>query len=397
MNKLSVRNILVQGNALMCITCTGDIKTITDPEKIDWVLKCALPQLTQHPDAVLEIDLDNIQKSTLVDSEGNVIELEPDRIKKGDKVYELDTKNLVKFVSYAEENAYNVTPLIERITNSLDNPMNKESIKDLLTFLGENELPVTVNGNILAFKVVNRTKTPECYTDCHTGLITQNIGDVIEMDPEQVDNNRNIHCSTGLHVCSIAYARNFMSYGGALLLVKVAPEDICSVPTDTSSKVRCSKYQILGEIPSEEVDNIWHKNLNDAPVAKQLIYNAINEKFSGINNRIILHVPTVKTFSNYHTETIGTFTTPEDEQRIAAENLEFVKEKVLKESAIFTVLPYVIMLTEDPDKFDNLDTLTKANAIRTILKVKKTYSWNGLGVTSKVAKRIKRRAKKLGV
>lgn len=396
MNKLSVRNILVQGNALMCITCTGDIKTITDPEKIDWVLKCALPQLTQHPDAVLEIDLDNIQKSTLVDSEGNVIELEPDRIKKGDKVYELDTKNLVKFVSYAEENAYNVTPLIERITNSLDNPMNKESIKDLLTFLGENELPVTVNGNILAFKVVNRTKTPECYTDCHTRLITQNIGDVIEMDPEQVDNNRNIHCSTGLHVCSIAYARNFMSYGGALLLVKVAPENICSVPTDTSSKVRCSKYQILGEIPSEEVDNIWHKNLNDASVAKQLIYNAINEKFSGINNRIILHVPTVKTFSNYHTETIGTFTTPEEKQEVT-ENLEFVKEKTVKNSVILGVLPYTVMLTEEPDKFDSLDTLTKASVISTLLRLKKTYSWGDLGVTSKVAKRIKRRAKKLGV
>ena len=394
MNKLSVRNILVQGNALMCITCTGDIKTITDPEKIDWVLKCALPQLTQHPDAVLEIDLDNIQKSTLVDSEGNVIELEPDHIKKGDKVYELDTKNLVKFVSYAEENSYNVTPLIERITNSLDNPMNKESIKDLLTFLGENELPVTVNGNILAFKVVNRT--PKCFTDCHTKLVEQYIGDVIEMDPEQVDNNRNIHCSTGLHVCSIAYARNFMSYGGALLLVKVAPEDICSVPTDTSSKVRCSKYQILGEIPSEEVDSIWHKNLNDAPVSKQLIYNAINEKFSGINNRVILHVPTVKTFSNYHTETIGTFTTPENKQEVT-ENLEFVKEKTVKNSVILGVLPYTVMLTEEPDKFDSLDTLTKASVISTLLRLKKTYSWGDLGVSNKVAKRIKRRAKKLGV
>ena len=394
MNKLSVRNILVQGNALMCITCTGNIKTITDPEKIDWVLKCALPQLTQHPDTVLEIDLDNIQKSTLVDNEGNVIELEPDHIKKGDKVYELDTKNLVKFVSYAEENSYNVTPLIERITNSLDNPINKESIKDLLTFLGENELPVTVNGNILAFKVVNRTS--KCFTDCHTKLVEQHIGDVIEMDPEQVDNNRNIHCSTGLHVCSIAYARNFMSYGEALLLVKVAPEDICSVPTDTSSKVRCSKYQILGEIPSDEVDNIWHKSLNDAPVAKQLIYNAINEKFNGINNRVILHVPTVKTFSNYHTETIGTFIPPEEKQEVT-ENLEFVKEKTVKQSDILTVLPYTVMLTEDPDKFDNLDTLTKTNVIKTILKLKRTYSWVDLGATSKVAKRIKRRAKKLGV
>lgn len=395
MSKLSVRNILVQGNALMCITCTGDIKTITDPEKIDWVLKCALPQLTQHPDAILEIDLDNVQKSVLVDNDGNIIELEPDHIKKGDKVYELDTKNIVKFVSYAERNDYNVTPLIERITKSLDNPMNKESIKDLLTFLGKNELPVTCEGNILAFKVVNRT--PECYTDCHTKLVEQHIGDVIEMDPEQVDNNRNIHCSTGLHICSIDYARHFIGYGEALLLVKAAPEDICSVPTDTSSKVRCSKYQILGEIPSDEVDSIWHKSLNDAPVAKQLIYNAINEKFSGINNKVILHVPTVKTFSDYHTENVGTFTTPEMEQKKQVESLEFVKEEGPKESTFLIVLPYIIMLSEDPDRFDNLDTLTKVSVLKTIVRLKKTYSWTDLAVTNKVAKRIKRRVKKLGV
>ena len=65
MNKISVKTVMVQPTYLMCVTTQGGVITITDPEKMNWVLENALPIFTKSKNAVLELDLDNVTDTTI--------------------------------------------------------------------------------------------------------------------------------------------------------------------------------------------------------------------------------------------------------------------------------------------------------------------------------------------
>ena len=65
------------------------------------------------------------------------------------------------------------------------------------------------------------------------------------MDRSLVNADRNVTCSTGLHVASLKYARD--CYGGQVLVVcKVNPKNVISVPIDYSGmKMRTCEYTVL--------------------------------------------------------------------------------------------------------------------------------------------------------
>lgn len=108
----------------------------------------------------------------------------------------------------------------------------------LYKFLEHNGHPITKNGNFIAYKKVRSD-----FTDCHTGQIDNSIGEIVSMNRDDVDDNPNNTCSSGLHVATYGYAQGFSS--GHLLEVEVDPRDVVSVPVDyDGEKMRVCRYEV---------------------------------------------------------------------------------------------------------------------------------------------------------
>lgn len=398
MNKISVKTVMVQPTYLMCVTTQGGVITITDPEKMNWVLENALPVFTKSKDAVLELDLDNVTDTTITTEDGSIITFNESSITTEKAKYSLDLRSLESFSVYAQANGYSIAPLIEKVSQSLD-INDVESMKDLFTFLTKNNLPITVEGNILAYKVLYKSSTGLLY-DWHTKTIYQDIGDEVYMPRSFVTVDRSVHCSTGLHVCSIEYAKSFMSRSFTssddyvLALVKVDPRDICSVPTDTASKVRCCRYQILGLISKNEIPAVFDNNLNLAPNYKTLLSHTVNEDFEGTYRVHELLVPTVTQSSNVSTRTVGKFklklSADPDAQHFSSLVEKVTDEDTQSFPSFYSNLNYLMKssnsaLSEDKDFLQQLK------------HYRKTFSWKELGVDSVWRKRLERRMKKYGI
>ena len=87
--------------------------------------------------------------------------------------------------------------------------------------------------------------------------------------PQCTDDRRN-HCSHGLHVGSLDYASDFSR--GKLVVVKVNPKDVVSVPSDCAcQKCRVSAYKVVSvfeqEIKAPVVDE------DNEPVESESIKN----------------------------------------------------------------------------------------------------------------------------
>ena len=154
------------------------------------------------------------------------------------------SKRLVQFA----ENGLDVQPLMAFWTNLKMNP-SPDSIIDLYAFLEHNDIPLTVDGCFIAYKRVK-----DNFFDCHSETFDNTPGKVVKMDREGVDPNRNVTCSSGLHVAAYNYAHTFYS-NGKLLEVKVNPKDVVAVPTDYhNEKMRVCEYIVVRECEGPRVD-----------------------------------------------------------------------------------------------------------------------------------------------
>jgi hypothetical protein len=76
------------------------------------------------------------------------------------------------------------------------------------------------------------------FVDTHSKLVKQSIGDIISMDRNLCDPDRENHCSTGFHFAGYEYAKNFG--GNAFIYVEVNPMNITAIPSDYNyQKGRC--------------------------------------------------------------------------------------------------------------------------------------------------------------
>ncbi len=141
--------------------------------------------------------------------------------------------------------------------NLEQNPSSK-SVEELIEFLQYKELPITEDGCFLAYKGVQdnyysshgnlKTKVLQGKVD-DAGRIWNGVGETIEVRRRDVDDNREQHCSHGLHVGSLDYARGFAS---RLVVVKVDPKDVVSIPSDCScQKARVTKYKVVADFEEE--------------------------------------------------------------------------------------------------------------------------------------------------
>lgn len=141
----------------------------------------------------------------------------------------------------------NYMPFVKFLDNLTRIP-NEEVLNDLYKFLEANELPITDDGCFLAYKRVNSN-----FTDCHTGTIDNSVGQIVTMPRNKVEFDRLKTCSAGLHFCSKSYLGDFGSKSQPIVVVKINPMDVVSIPVDyNQAKGRCCRYEVIDVLKNED-------------------------------------------------------------------------------------------------------------------------------------------------
>jgi hypothetical protein len=159
-------------------------------------------------------------------------------------VHNVVTNRILSFM----KDGLDFKPLLNFLKRLLQNP-SKNSVACLYRFMEANELPVTWDGYVVAYK-----KVTDDYKDFKTGTFDNSVGKTVEMPRQNVVDDPQESCGPGLHVGGLKYARlDFMSGQGRIVLVKVDPKDVVSVPVDYSSaKCRTCKYVVTDDFSKEE-------------------------------------------------------------------------------------------------------------------------------------------------
>lgn len=170
-----------------------------------------------------------------------------------------------RLISMFQE-GFPIEPMVRFMENLMKNP-SKNSVDQLYSFLERCNLPITEDGHFLAYKRVSID-----YKDVFSGIVdnrpasllseeeskqVRKFGEVlvsvedgntvVRMRRHTVDDVREHLCSYGLHFCSKDYLSHFG--GDRILILKINPKDVVSVPSDYSfTKARCCKYIIIGEL-----------------------------------------------------------------------------------------------------------------------------------------------------
>lgn len=143
-------------------------------------------------------------------------------------------------------------PLAKFLQKLMENP-SRRAVEELYKFLEHKHLPICEDGDFLAYKSVR-----EDYRDHHSGKFYNGVGEVLEMPRNAVCDDADVGCSYGFHAGSYEYASTFGGEGSRLVIVKINPADVVSVPKDCDcQKLRTSRYEVV-----KDFEQVYRKPLN---------------------------------------------------------------------------------------------------------------------------------------
>ncbi len=151
-----------------------------------------------------------------------------------------------------------IAPWIRFMENLYQNPA-EHAREELYLWLEKSDLPITSDGHFLAYK-----RVASDYYDIYSHTIYNGVGTIVEMPGgrQAVDPVRDRTCSRGLHFCSKSYLPHYSGSSGIVLVVKINPADVVSIPSDyDNAKGRTWKYEVVDELPDNKVTPTW-----DAPI-----------------------------------------------------------------------------------------------------------------------------------
>jgi hypothetical protein len=212
-----------------------------------------------------------------------------------------------RIIDMASE-GFDVGPMTNFLGYLMQNP-SKTSVDELYSWLEGTSLPITEDGYFMAYK-----KVQDNYLDIHSGLVLNKPADLmtdadleyikkpqksvivevidgvttVSMPRNQVDDNRNRTCSQGLHFCSLSYLPNYYGGSGRILLVKINPADVVSIPSDyDNAKGRAWRYQIVGEHTGGECQEAYStpvvSTTGKAATSRQILTESPNTSVLGVD------------------------------------------------------------------------------------------------------------------
>ena len=254
------------------------------------------------------------------------------------KVYNSVTQRLVKMLA----SGFDIKPLSNFLKRLLKNP-SRTAIQECYPFMEKADVTIDEEGYIIAYKKVRND-----YFDIYSGTVNYNIGNIVEMPRNEVDDNRSNLCSDGLHFCSFSYLGHFgssISSGNRVLIVKVDPADVVSIPADyNDAKARACRMEVIGEIEEEKnvlAETPVYKKTESAPaklmneveetgnvkivnipyiVADTYFQNAVNQRvgktltFTFVSQED-LEEETLKTLTNVYNNLVSVYNVIQDEER----------------------------------------------------------------------------------
>lgn len=160
---------------------------------------------------------------------------------------------LVKRMLAMMADGFDITPLMKFMHKLQENPL-ESAREELYLWLETSNLPITPDGNFLAFK-----KVDDDYNSFHNlpdgSKLSNKIGNRVSMPREKVDTNRRNTCSVGLHFCSYDYLSFYDGSSGHVVICEIDPADVVAIPHDyNNQKGRTWNYLVVGEVPQDEAD-----------------------------------------------------------------------------------------------------------------------------------------------
>jgi hypothetical protein len=188
----------------------------------------------------------------------------------GEEIHNIVVDRILNFI----KNGLPYEPLVKFLDKLMQNP-SRRAVNELYKFLEHKKMPLTPDGDFLAYKSVRAD-----FTDWYSGQHDFSIGQVREMARNQVCDNADVGCSAGYHAGSEEYAKSFNG-GGNLVIVKINPSDVVSVPTDCEcQKLRASRLEVVAlyrkALDKELYDKVYDNYIHPyRPEAQE----AMNEMF----------------------------------------------------------------------------------------------------------------------
>jgi hypothetical protein len=157
---------------------------------------------------------------------------------RGSVLHNAVTQRIIEMMN----DGFDANPLVAFLDKLMSNT-SRSAVNELYDWLERTSLPITEDGDFLAYKKVRSD-----YKDFYTGKMDNSVGQILEMPRNQVDDKRNRTCSYGLHFCSLSYLPSYHGGQGRVMIVKVNPADVVSIPNDYDyAKGRACRYEIIGE------------------------------------------------------------------------------------------------------------------------------------------------------
>jgi len=188
----------------------------------------------------------------------------------GEEIHNIVVDRILNFI----KNGLPYEPLVKFLDKLMQNP-SRRAVNELYKFLEHKKMPLTPDGDFLAYKSVRAD-----FKDWYSGEHDFSIGQVREMARNQVCDNADVGCSAGYHAGSEEYAKSFNG-GGNLVIVKINPADVVSVPTDCEcQKLRASRLEVVAlyrkALDKELYDKVYDNYIHPyRPEAQE----AMNEMF----------------------------------------------------------------------------------------------------------------------
>jgi hypothetical protein len=166
-----------------------------------------------------------------------------------------------KIIQFIDEKI-DVEPLLNFLNKLMDNP-SKTCVDKLFKFLEHKNMPIDPDGDFYAYKVITSD-----WKDKYTHKIDNSIGAIVEVSRNTVDDIADNACSYGLHAGSIEYVKNFSNESDIVIIVKINPKDVVTVPNEDTRKLRCCRYEVMAKCDGILPDTIhtydnYHSDWDD--------------------------------------------------------------------------------------------------------------------------------------
>lgn len=286
---------------LSLIYTTGDTATIPEShdrftELLDLVLSGADDELVKDlVDTMFAVTKRIAQLSDRVSIRGRQVFFD------GDAIHGALSEVLADL--FEAGNPESLRPVVNFLEKASTNPSGK-SVNDLYRWVTKGDLIIHEDGDFLAYKGC-RVGTDGVRTSIHdsgtafvdgeeiTGYIPNPDGAVVTMPRSDVDDNMHEACSTGLHAGTHAYAQKFLGWHSGLtemVLVKINPRDVVSVPTDDlDQKLRTCRYVVQEIVEERRSSRLYVQEKlpesveEDIPNVAQPVVDVINAVVEGLN------------------------------------------------------------------------------------------------------------------